>query len=124
MPEAYGPNDPLPADLMPYETLVRQNPRNIFIMCKGEFQVDLDFTGEITYFSLSPDGRKSPIGFIPFYYFPYRNQDGYRAPFVYAYFKNITTNVLINVMCRAYAKNIYLNDLYRIGSVHFEIIID
>jgi len=97
----------------------------VFILCHGEFQVDLDFTGELTYFSLTPDGEgQSKIGFIPFYYFPYKNQDGYRSPLVFAYFQNITTNVLVNVMCRAYAKNIYRNNLYRIGAVHFEIMID
>jgi len=124
-PEPYGPNDPLPSELMPYETQVRRNPNNIFILCRGEFQVDLDFTGELTYFSLTPDGEgKSSIGYIPNYYFPYKNQDGYRSPLVFAYFQNITTNVLINVMCRAYAKNIVRNNLYRIGSVHFEVMID
>ena len=124
-PEPYGPHDPLPDELMPYEYIVRSNPRNVFILCQGEFQVDLDFTGPITYFSLTPDGQgKAPIGFIPFYYFPYKNQDGYRAPLVFAYFSNITTNVLVNVICRAYAKNIYRNNLHRIGSVHFEIMID
>lgn len=124
-PEAYGPNDPLPNELMPYESIVRANPRNVFIMCAGEFQVDLDFTGQIDYFSLAPDGSgKGPLGFIPFHYFPYKNQDGYRSPIVFAYFKNITTNVLVNVMCRAYAKNIYRNNLYRIGAVHFEIFIN
>ena len=124
-PEAYGPNDRLPKELVPYEAIVRANPRNVFVLCSGEFQTDLDFTGPITYYSLTPDGQgKAPIGFIPFYYFPYRNQDGYRSPLVFAYFRNITTNVLVNVMCRAYAKNIYRNNLYRIGAVHLEIIID
>lgn len=124
-PEAYAPNDRLPSELMPYEALVRANPRNVFILCNGEFQVDMDFTGQITYFSLTPDGQgRAPIGFIPFYYFPYKNQDGYRSPLVFAYFSNITTNVLVNVICKAYAKNIYRNNLYRIGAVHFEIMID
>jgi sodium/potassium-transporting ATPase subunit beta len=124
-PEAYGPEDELPLELQPHEHLVRANPRNVFILCRGEFQVDLDFTGNIVYYSLTPDGQgESSIGFIPFYYFPYKNQDGYRSPLVFAYFKNITTNVLVNVMCRAYAKNIKRNDLYRIGTVHFEMIIE
>jgi sodium/potassium-transporting ATPase subunit beta len=124
-PEPYGPNDKLPKELMPYEQMVRANPRNVFVLCSGENQVDLDFTGDITYYSLTPDGSgKGPLGFIPFYYFPFKNQDGYRSPLVFAYFSNITTNVLVNVMCKAYAKNIYRNNLYRIGAVHFEIMID
>lgn len=124
-PEAYGPDDKLPAELMPYEATVRANPRNVFILCFGENQVDMDFIGPVTYYSRTPDGRgEYPIGFIPFYYFPYKNQDGYRSPLVFAYFNNITTNVLVNVMCKAYAKNIFRNNLYRIGAVHFEIFID
>lgn len=126
-PEAYGPEDVLPRELQPYESIVRKYPRNVFVLCDGEFQVDKDFLpdGSIRYFSRTPDASgESKLGFIPFYYFPYKNQDGYRSPLVFAYFHNITTNVLINVMCRAYAKNIVRNDLYRMGSVHFEIFID
>jgi len=43
-------------------------------------------------------------------FFPYLNQDGYRSPLVFVYFKKIETNVLINVECRAYAQNIDHND--------------
>ena len=124
-PEAYRPEDPLPTELQPYESIVRTYPRNVFVLCEGEFQVDLDFIGNIRYFSRTQDGSgESRLGFIPFYYFPYRNQDGYRSPLVFAYFHNITTNVLINVVCKAYAKNIYRNNLYRMGAVHLEIFID
>lgn len=125
MPEAYGPDDALPRELQPYEAIVRKYPRNVFVLCEGEFQVDLDFIGHIRYFSRTQDGSgESQLGFIPFYYFPFRNQDGYRSPLVFAYFHNITTNVLINVVCKAYAKNIYRNNVYRMGSVHFEIVIE
>jgi sodium/potassium-transporting ATPase subunit beta len=124
-PEPYGRLDPLPHELRPYEDIVRKYPRNVFVLCDGENQVDKDFVGGIRYFSRTEDGSgESRLGFIPFYYFPFKNQDGYRAPLIFAYFHNITTNVLVNVMCRAYAKNIYVNDLYRMGSVHFEIFIN
>ena len=76
-PEPYRPNDPLPAELLSYETQVRTSLNNVFILCHGEFQVDIDFTGELTYYSLTPDGEGQPkIGFITFFYFPYKNQDG------------------------------------------------
>jgi sodium/potassium-transporting ATPase subunit beta len=124
-PEAYEPSDILPAELRPYESIVRKYPRNVFVLCDGENQVDKDFIGHLRYFSRTEDGSgESKLGFIPFYYFPFKSQDGYRSPLVFAYFHNITTNVLVNVMCRAYAKNIFANDLYRIGSVHFEIMIE
>ena len=124
-PEAYLPSDPLPDKLKPYENIVRAYPKNVFILCEGEFEVDKDFIGSIRYFSRTPDGSgESKLGLLPFYYFPYMNQDGYRQPLVFAYFQTITTNVLVNVVCKAYAKNIYNNILYRMGSVHFEIMID
>lgn len=124
-PEPYEQNDTLPKELQPYEAMVRRYPRNVYILCEGEFQVDHDFLGSIKYYSRTPDGNgESPLGFIPFYYFPFKNQDGYRSPLVFAYFHNITTNVLVNVMCKAYAKNIVRNNLYRMGAVHLEIMID
>ncbi len=124
-PEAYEPTDELPNELKPYESIVRKYPRNVFVLCDGENQVDENFIGSVRYFSRTTDGTgESKLGFLPFYYFPYKNQEGYRSPLVFAYFHNLTTNVLINVICKAYAKNIYRNNLYRIGSVHFEIIID
>lgn len=124
-PEAYLPTDQLPRELLPYEQIVRLYPRNVFVLCEGEFPVDNDFIGTIRYFSRTPDNSgESKLGFLPFYYFPFKNQDGYRSPIVFAYFQNITTNVLVNVMCKAFARNIYRNILYRMGSVHYEIMID
>jgi sodium/potassium-transporting ATPase subunit beta len=124
-PEAYLPSDILPDQLKPFEATVRAFPRNVFVLCDGEFPVDKDFIGSIRYFSRTHDGSgESRLGLIPFYYFPFKNQDGYRSPLVFAYFQNITTNVLVNVMCRAFAKNVHRNDLYRMGSVHLEIMID
>ncbi len=59
-------------------------------------------------------------------FFPFLNQDGYRSPLLFVYFKKIETNVLINVECRAYAQNIDNNDSieYKRGSVHFELIVE
>lgn len=124
-PEAYLPADTLPDQLKPYENIVRRYPNNVFVLCEGEFPVDKDLIGSIRYYSRTPDGSgESNIGFLPFYYFPFKNQDGYRSPLIFAYFQSITTNVLVNVVCRAYARNIYINDLYRMGTVHFEIMIE
>ena len=124
-PEAYLSTDVLPDQLKPYEDIVRRYPNNVFVLCEGEFPVDKDFIGSIRYYSRAPDGSgESKIGFLPFYYFPFKNQDGYRSPLIFAYFHSITTNVLVNVVCRGYAKNIFINDLYRSGTVHFEIMIE
>lgn len=128
MPEAYLPEDKLPLELRPYDTLVRNNPENIFVICEGENLVDRDLIGDIVYYSRTPLYTKVPgqekIGFLPFYYFPWIYQDDYYPPLVFAHFKNITTSVLVNVICKAFAKNIFIDTVQYSGSVHFEIMID
>ncbi|CAF3456213.1 unnamed protein product [Rotaria sp. Silwood1] len=59
-------------------------------------------------------------------FFPFVNQNGYRSPLVFVHFKKIETNVLINIECRAYARNIDHNDSLEFirGSVHFELIVE
>ena len=70
-----------------------------------------------------------PIDYFPkpgieFKYFPYTNQPGYLSPFVFVHFKKPTPGVLINVECKAWAKNIKHNRMDREGSVHFELLMD
>ncbi|CAF1232512.1 unnamed protein product [Rotaria sordida] len=95
----------------------------ILVQCNGGNDVDQDFIYEIKYFSQM---NTKTIGEFHRNFFPYVNQDGYRSPLVFVYFKRIGTNVLINVECRAYAQNIDHNDNleYRTGSVHFELIVE
>ncbi|CAF1257674.1 unnamed protein product [Rotaria sordida] len=95
----------------------------ILVQRNGENDVDQDFIYEIKYFSQM---NTKTIGEFHRNFFPYVNQDGYRSPLVFVYFKRIGTNVLINVECRAYAQNIDHNDNleYRTGSVHFELIVE
>jgi sodium/potassium-transporting ATPase subunit beta len=133
IPQAFESSDPLPNELKPYEDLVRMYPENVFVICEGENPVDKDLIGNIKYYSVTPDNGpgEGPIGFLPFSYYPYKLNYGndwdltnYYAPLIFAYFPEITTNVLVNVMCKAFAKNIHVNTLYRAGSVHFELIIE
>ncbi|RNA30481.1 sodium potassium-transporting ATPase subunit beta-like [Brachionus plicatilis] len=80
----------------------------VFIACKGEYPADEDNMGHVDYYSSYPN---TEIGGVNFKYFPYRNQPNYLSPLVFVHFKNATKNVLINVECRAYAKNIENADL-------------
>ncbi|CAF4877493.1 unnamed protein product [Rotaria sp. Silwood1] len=95
----------------------------ILVQCNGKNDIDRDFIYEIEYFSQM---NTKTIGGFHQNFFPYVNQDGYRSPLVFVYFKRIETNVLINVECRAYAQNIDHNDSleYKTGSVHFELIVE
>lgn len=77
---------------------------------------DKENIGPIEYFP--------PNGAIPNYYFPFTNLDGYLSPFVFVHFKKPATGVLINVECKAWAANIRHDRTDRMGSVHFELLID
>ena len=93
------------------------------VQCGGENDVDRDFLYEIEYYSQL---NNTAMGGFHRNFFPFLNQDGYRSPLIFVYFKKIETNVLINVECRAYALNIDHNDSieYKRGSVHFELIVE
>jgi len=106
--------------------LVKKNPGNevsvlksVWLSCAGENVGDEENLPEskITYL---------PMQGIPGYYFPYKNQPNYRSPYVMVQLDvpPSSHHTLINVECRAWAKNIKYDRIDRLGSVHFEILVD
>jgi sodium/potassium-transporting ATPase subunit beta len=93
----------------------RYHPDYIGVSCQGENPADVENLGPIEY--------EPPSGFHKKYY-PYRNQEGYRQPIVFAKFKKPKNGVLIQVWCKAWAENIYHHKLDKAGSVRFELLID
>ena len=89
--------------------------RYIYITCQGQNPIDKENIGPIKFY---------PEPGIRDYYFPFRNQDNYKSPFVFAQFTNPSHGLVINVECKAWAKNIQHNLLEREGSVHFELSIE
>jgi len=93
--------------------------KTVWISCQGENVADKESLPEesISY---------EPLQGIPGYYFPYLNQKNYRSPFVMVKLDIPvkSRHVLINVECRAWAKNIKYDKVNRLGSVHFEVMID
>jgi len=87
----------------------------IYITCEGENAADKENIGPINYY---------PQQGIDFKYFPFTNQPGYLSPFVFVHFLKPTPGVLINIECKAWAKNIKHDRMDREGSVHFELLID
>lgn len=108
--------------------------------CEGESPADVENLGPVNY---------SPRRGFPSYYFPFTNTKGYQPPVVAVQFerpkrKNSTNfiplliaklinlfhslfyiaGVLINIECKAWAKNIIHDRAERRGSVHFELMID
>jgi len=90
-------------------------PKRVWISCKGENPADQEYIGPIKYM---------PHQGFNAYYFPYRKTDGYLSPIVAVEFKAPQPYVLINVECRAWAKNIEHSRGNRLGLVHFELLKD
>jgi len=89
----------------------------VWMSCEGENPADVENIGKINYY---------PRMGIPTYYFPYKNQKGYKSPIMFAHLENPKKGVLIAIECKAWAKNIKHDEtkMERIGSVHFELLID
>lgn len=122
-PEYYDDPNDLPRD-MPEK--LKQHIRsinntrdrqNIWISCHGENPADVEYLGPISYYPQKIQG-------FPGYYFPYLNAEGYLSPLVAVKFERPVSGIVINVECRAWAKNIRYSRTERTGSVHFELLID
>lgn len=88
---------------------------HVWFSCEGENPADKENLGLVEY---------TPSQGIPAYFYPYLFQTGYQSPFIFVRLTNPVHGVLINVECKAWAKNIHPSRLERVGTVHFEIMID
>uniref|UniRef100_A0A1B6KZH3 Sodium/potassium-transporting ATPase subunit beta n=1 Tax=Graphocephala atropunctata TaxID=36148 RepID=A0A1B6KZH3_9HEMI len=87
----------------------------VWVTCEGEGSLDKENIGEIKYI---------PKQGFPGYFYPYVNTEGYLSPLVAIHFKRPKTGVIINVECKAWAKNLHHDRKEKIGVVHFELLID
>lgn len=87
----------------------------VWVSCEGENPADVENIGPIEYY---------PQQGFPGYYFPYENSEGYLSPLVAVHFKRPVRGIIINIECKAWAQNIRHDRQDRIGSVHFELMID
>jgi len=90
-------------------------PKMIWMSCEGKYPPDADNVGPIVML---------PHQGFPAYYFPYTNTPGYRAPIISLEFTNPEPNVVINVECKAWAKNVKHDRSKRFGLIDFELLID
>ncbi|XP_065202087.1 sodium/potassium-transporting ATPase subunit beta-2 [Planococcus citri] len=93
----------------------RYEMNTVWVSCEGENAADREHIGPISMF---------PSPGFPGFYFPFSNAKGYLSPLVAVWFEKPTKGVLINVECKAWAKNIEYDRHDRRGSVHFELMID
>jgi sodium/potassium-transporting ATPase subunit beta len=103
---------------------------NIIISCDGEYAADIDAYRrlDLLYMSDRENPYATEFGLIPFYYYPYTNQEKYQQPLVFLKLKfdkeNSPRNKLIHVMCKAYAANIDSNDKHgRRGMTIFSLFV-
>lgn len=124
VPEYYNDTENLPpempATLVEHIKSINSSWLNtVWVSCKGEDPHDNESIGELNYYPKSH-------GF-PGYYYPYQNIPGYLSPVVAVHFLRPARNRIINVQCRAWAKNIIYSTTKGkrgSGSVHFELMID
>lgn len=122
-PEFYNDTRNLPQE-MPVE--LQKHIRNItaynrdyanmvWVSCHGETPADKENIGPISYL---------PFPGFPGYFYPYENAEGYLSPLVAIHLQKPRTGILINIECRAWARNIKYDRRERLGVVHFEIMIE
>lgn len=122
VPEVYDDPNDLPEgmddDLKAAINSSLPEERNmIWVSCNGENVVDHETIGPIDYY---------PKRGFPAFYYPYTNTPGYLSPLVAVHFRRPQKSIMINIECRAWAKNIKVQKYLfnREGSVHFEMLVD
>jgi len=88
---------------------------HIGVSCEGENDGDVDNMGPVSYYPNE--------GFSTAHY-PYENQPGYRAPLVFVQFTKPERGVVMQIWCKAWAKNIKHHKNDKGGSTHFELMVD
>ncbi|XP_056642444.1 sodium/potassium-transporting ATPase subunit beta-2 [Diorhabda carinulata] len=113
LPDSSVMSEYLRKDILDAET--RNEHQMVWVTCEGENPADKENIGPLRY--IPQRGFSSQ-------YFPFKNQDGYLSPLVAVHFETPKRGVLINIECKAWAKNIIHDRIDRRGSVHFELMID
>ncbi|XP_061708063.1 sodium/potassium-transporting ATPase subunit beta-2-like [Cydia pomonella] len=105
IPNPYNTTDSLP-DAMPLDlkqAIKRKSGQpdmnEVWVSCEGVSETDKNNIGSRQYIP-------SPAHGFPSYYFPYTKQEAYLSPLVVVMFENPTLETEINVVCKAWAKNI------------------
>ncbi|XP_046961710.1 sodium/potassium-transporting ATPase subunit beta-2-like [Vanessa cardui] len=93
----------------------RDDANMVWVSCHGETPADKENIGPIRYL---------PSPGFPGYYYPYNNAEGYLSPLVAVHLQRPRTGIVINIECRAWARNIKYNRRDGLGVVHFELMIE
>jgi len=86
--------------------------KKVWLSCVGRHDEDKENLGNITYF---------PEQGFPGYYYPFRNQAGFRSPVVAVQILEPKPEVVINLECRAWAPNILQDRKEQLGVLNYKI---
>lgn len=122
-PEYYNDTSALPAKMPENlkEFIKSQEQANklslntVWVSCEGENPADVENIGEVRYY---------PKPGFPGYFFPYENSEGYLSPLVAVHLVRPRNGILINIECKAWARNIKHDRKDKMGMVHFELLLD
>ncbi|KAH8238926.1 hypothetical protein KR038_008219 [Drosophila bunnanda] len=118
-PEVFdAPEKDMPEDLQQViNGTAMEERKQIWVSCNGHLSKDKELFQNIKYF---------PSQGFPAYYYPYMNQPGYLSPLVAVQFVSPPKGQMLDVECRAWAKNIIYSGSARDrkGSVTFQIIVN
>ncbi|XP_072936284.1 sodium/potassium-transporting ATPase subunit beta-2-like [Epargyreus clarus] len=122
-PEYYNETNNLPQEMpVDLQTHIRNitgynrdYANMVWVSCHGETPADKENIGPIKYL---------PYPGFPGYFYPYNNAEGYLSPLVAVHLQRPRTGIVINIECRAWAKNIKYDRRERLGVVHFELMIE
>ncbi|VVD05603.1 unnamed protein product [Leptidea sinapis] len=122
-PEFYNDTENLPHDMpKDLQTSIknitsynRDYANTVWVSCQGETPTDKENIGPLHYI---------PHPGFPGFYYPYNNAEGYLSPLVAVHLVRPRTGIIINIECRAWARNIKYNRKEKLGMAHFEIMIE
>ncbi|XP_063618073.1 sodium/potassium-transporting ATPase subunit beta-1-like [Cydia splendana] len=122
-PDFFDDPNELPPDMPPditnyiNSTTSPRERRRVWVSCMGERPADVEALGPLRYF---------PYPGLDETFFPYDNTPGYLSPLVAVQLLKPKLNQIINIRCRAWARNIQFTESLkeRLGSTHLEIMID
>nr|AAC46608.1 nervous system antigen 1 [Drosophila melanogaster]prf//2114404A nervana 1 antigen [Drosophila melanogaster] len=119
IPEVYDKEEKdMPDDLKKVINETKTEERHeVWVSCFGHLGKDKENFQNIRYF---------PSQGFPSYYYPFLNQPGYLSPLVAVQFNSPPKGQMLDVECRAWAKNIQYSGSARDrkGSVTFQILLD
>lgn len=93
---------------------IRVREGNVWVSCEGEGKADVELMKNVTL------TYGNNMGY-PAYYYPFKNQPGYQAPFVTIQLGNLPKDKPVKMVCRLWAGNVVVDRQRRLGMTVVEV---